>query len=343
VSRSTETLNAETLNAERLTLNAEGCPAEVGRTVPVSRSTETLNAERLTLNAEGCPAEVGRTVPVSRSAETLNAERLTLNAEGCPAEVGRTVPVSRSAETLNAERLTPNAEGCPAEVGRTVPVSRSQSASASLLVVLFAVVYALSFLPFFVTGQYRMPLVPWLCLGAAVGIDRMIQAARDGAWRRVVLALAAAGLAYTGAAVNWLDFKPNLTKWYFDEALSCESIGQVDQAVAMYREATRSNGDTRRSWYNLGLLESARRRPQAAIEAFRSAIRAGMKGGRVWNDLGVVLLRSGRATEARDALAEAVRLRPDRADWRHNYAAALMASGGGDNQPPSTPVDPRRR
>jgi Flp pilus assembly protein TadD len=136
-----------------------------------------------------------------------------------------------------------------------------------------------------------------------------------------------------------------LTKWYFDEALSYESIGQVDQAAAMYREATRSDGDTRRSWYNLGLLESTRGRHQVAIEAFRRAIRAGMKGGRVWNDLGVALLRSGRATEARDALAEAVRLRPDRTDWRHNYAAALMASGGEDNRPlstPSTTINPRR-
>jgi tetratricopeptide (TPR) repeat protein len=200
--------------------------------------------------------------------------------------------------------------------------------TAAVLTLLFCGCYGISFLPFFITGQYRMPLVPWLCLGAAVALERAWEALRARDWRPLAAGLAAAAPAALLSGVNWLDFQPNLAKWHFDNGAAWEARGNVARAVEEYHAAIAAGGQTGNAWYNLGrLLAAAGRLPEAA-EAYRQALRAGLpQEARAWNNLGNTLLRLGQAEEAAAALREAVAADPGNAEMRCNLATALLAGG----------------
>lgn len=207
--------------------------------------------------------------------------------------------------------------------------NQSTGTSGATLVGLFAACYAASFIPFFVTGQYRMPLAPWLCLWAGAGIDRLARALGRRAWRRAAAALLAAASVFTVSAVNWLGTEPNWTKWHFDEAIAWQQLGHPDQAAEHYRAATRAGGDARRAWFNLGLLEFRRGRYDEAVAAYEGAFRAGMTGagGQIWFHLGNARLRQGRPREALAAYTEALKRQPGNAAWRRHYEIARQACG----------------
>jgi tetratricopeptide (TPR) repeat protein len=198
----------------------------------------------------------------------------------------------------------------------------------TVLVILFLGSYAVSFLPFFVTGQYRMPLIVWLCLGAAWTVVRMLDALREKSWRSTMPAAVLAGVVYVLSAVNWNGFQPNLPKWYSDEAWAWKLHGEFGRAEESYRQAIAMGGSVDSIWYNLGNLLKDRGDLDQAIQAYRNALAAGLTNRqKAYNNLGACFLQGGRTDEAMTAFGEAVRLEPNNAAFLSNQAMALRLAG----------------
>jgi len=114
--------------------------------------------------------------------------------------------------------------------------------------------YAASFLPFFVTGQYRVPVIPFLLILGAVGVVELVRALRERRWRVMAIGLAAGAIAYALAAVNVSDYEPNLAKWYFDRGAALGKHEQYDEAMQAYKAAIQANPALPFSYLNLGIL-----------------------------------------------------------------------------------------
>ncbi len=195
---------------------------------------------------------------------------------------------------------------------------------ATQVVLLLSGCYALSFLPFFITGQYRMPLVPWLCLGAAAAVV--------GAWsfrgesRRLGLALCllAAGLVLTH--VNWLGFQPNWAKWHTDEGMAWDARQEPQKAEACYRKAVAASGQTGMAWMQLGLQATDRKAYQQALECYQQALHTGVpEMHRLYGNIATAYYYAGALKDAilwyEKATANAVEM----PEILANYGNALLS------------------
>lgn len=204
----------------------------------------------------------------------------------------------------------------------------TQGSPVTVLILLFAGAYAVSFLPFFVTGQYRMPLAIWLCLGAACTVAGWLHALRVGQWRRAMIAAALVAVVYACSSVNWLHFEPNLAKWYSDEGMAWEACKDKAKAEQSYRQAIAAGGQTGNAWLNLGHLVQERGDLAGAIQHYQQALAAGLPNKqKAYNNMGICLLQSGRVPEAIGAFEEALRLEPANTEFLCNYATSLLAVG----------------
>ena len=126
----------------------------------------------------------------------------------------------------------------------------------SRLMLQFMLIYALATIAFFVTGRYRVPLVPLVMMGAAVGAVGIWDAlrARRLASMAVMLAVAA---AITGVlSVDYFGVRRATAGFTeYTDALDLLDTGRVDEAIARL-EAIRSRQAVRAPEFYLSLVRA---------------------------------------------------------------------------------------
>jgi tetratricopeptide (TPR) repeat protein len=141
--------------------------------------------------------------------------------------------------------------------------------------------YSLSLIVLFVTGRYRMLLVPSLAVFGAVCIDRIIHttrrdlAGRGWIWIALPLAIAA----------------------------------------VLYATQPRANPDFEKAWlwYNRGSYFESAGKENLALYAYRKSLSYNVEFPRTvdsYNNLGIMLLKNGRIEEGKKYLLEAIALNP---------------------------------
>ena len=135
----------------------------------------------------------------------------------------------------------------------------------------------------------------------------------------------AEGLPRLAAALAALH--PKTPEPYFELAAAFEANGQLDQAIAAYRESQRL--DPLYSAASLGLGMALRQAGElpAAAAAFEQATRAAPDNPKAWNELGQVNLDLGLAAKAQDALKQSILLAPE-LPQPHNGLGILLAQSG---------------
>jgi tetratricopeptide (TPR) repeat protein len=103
--------------------------------------------------------------------------------------------------------------------------------------------------------------------------------------------------------------------------------GQLDEAIAEFRESLRLNRDSAPTQYNLGFALSARGRRDEAIAAFQEALRLDPGYAQAHNNLGALLQIDGQADAALDHYRRAAALRPDNVEAHTNLAQLLSNRG----------------
>ncbi len=202
---------------------------------------------------------------------------------------------------------------------------RSGNSSAMLvLILLFILVYFASFLPFFVTGQYRVPVIPFLMLFAAWAVRGWFGLLAGRRGRAALAWLAGLALLYACVSVNYAGFEPNLAKWHFDRGTAFGKQGRTAEAEQSYRAVISADPASAEAWMNLGLVVEKRAGPEAAEPYYRRALELRPDLAKAYNNLGNNLFRQHRLAEAVQCYQSALTLRPSAADVHKNLAAALL-------------------
>lgn len=112
-----------------------------------------------------------------------------------------------------------------------------------------------------------------------------------------------------------------------DAALARHARGEIEPALAVYRDVLRVSPDNIDALLNLGAGLTSQGRPSEALPELRRAQKVGRRLPRAQNDIGVCFVELGRYDEAIEALTSAVTLAPEYVDAWKNLGYALNEAG----------------
>jgi protein O-mannosyl-transferase len=132
------------------------------------------------------------------------------------------------------------------------------------------------------------------------------------------------GIAYLERALR---VKPDFADAHYNLGVALAGAGQLEAAVAQYRETLRLDPGFLRARLNLGSALAAGGRTPEAMDAYRQAIAAEPGYAEAHYNLGTLLSGSGRRVEAAAKFREAIRLDPGYLDAHNNLGGVLRDSG----------------
>ncbi|HOW97265.1 MAG TPA: tetratricopeptide repeat protein [Kiritimatiellia bacterium] len=205
--------------------------------------------------------------------------------------------------------------------------SRAGAAESVALILLLVLSLFASYLPFFVAGRFRAPIVPFLLLFAAYALSEWWKLFREQRMREAVPGLAAAVILYLVLGVNWAGHRPQEADYHYFRGLAFERLGQTQPAMSELVLAIRQRPGHAPTLKLLGGLLLNIQRPEEAVECLDAAARLLPDDAKVRHLRGVALARTGRLPEARAEFEEALRLHPGNADVLFNLGMTLARMG----------------
>jgi Flp pilus assembly protein TadD len=130
-----------------------------------------------------------------------------------------------------------------------------------------------------------------------------------------------AGSAYLGAIV------PETADVHNFLGIALAEKGQLDAAIAEFRDALRLEPDSARTHWHLGAALASRGAREDAVEHLSRSVQIDPGNGQAHYDLAVVLLEARRLDEAVDHLRATLRLVPTSVEAHNNLGLALAQQG----------------
>ena len=196
-----------------------------------------------------------------------------------------------------------------------------------ILMGLFIVVYAISFLPFFSAGQYRLPIVPFLMLFTAYGISRIGSLAIGRNYLPAALWLLA-GIGLFGlASINLMDYQPDPSKWHYDRAVTFQQMGKPDDAIREYENAIQAKPRLFQARSNLGLLLVDKGRMDEAMHQFREALAIRPRDEWSYYGIGRIYAGQGKLEAAAEQYKKAISLFPGHFMAHYDLGRVMLARG----------------
>jgi tetratricopeptide (TPR) repeat protein len=187
---------------------------------------------------------------------------------------------------------------------------------------LFIGAYGLSFVPFFITARYRLPLVPVLLGFAAAGGFALVRS--RGRELAVALAIIAGGLVVANADLAGTGRSTEGHHEPLAEATGLFESGRLSEAAATLDRALATD-----SGFQLLMLrvsvELARNRPDPAEAAARAALALRPDDPSASGSLGNVLAQTGRHAAAESAFLRTVELDPGMVEGWLNLGNLALA------------------
>jgi 4-amino-4-deoxy-L-arabinose transferase-like glycosyltransferase len=193
------------------------------------------------------------------------------------------------------------------------------------LVAGIAILYAASFVPFFVVDRFRVAWLPLLAPFAALAVVELFMACSRRRWTHAAI-LGAALAVGAGASFTPLD-GPTPSAQYFAFGDAELAAGGARAAVAWYERAARADPLQPRVLANLGVAQARLGRFVDAESTLLRAAELWPGSDRVQNDLGLVYLRLGRTSEAERAFRTALHLNPGLGEAYANLGELLLRRG----------------
>ncbi len=191
-------------------------------------------------------------------------------------------------------------------------------------VLLFAGVYAISVILFFVNGRYRIPLTPFFILFASTGLVDLAQRMRRRRWKGVGVApVVAFATAVIVVNANFLGKVPDDSQAHFNQAWAAQKGGDFETALTEYEQVRKEN-----RWYPIALNNKAQilrdmGRIDDAERALREAVEIDPTYYEGWFSLGGILFRKHDFAGAETAYRRTVALWPKKASYHVNLGVAL--------------------
>ncbi len=238
------------------------------------------------------------------------------------------------------------------------------SHEVTILTVLFIFAWFASVLPFFIAARYRVPILPFLMLFAAVGLCYLVRSLKAPDRKFTIILLTGGVLLYLLASVNLYDRQPDRVRWHMDRgrayqragnqakafeefntaldlrpqdaevhfsiATAMEAMGELSEAIDQYREAVRLHPGHTKALNNLGTLLARQGDYDGAIEVFMEALKTGQNQVSVHCNIGLAYEQSGRPREAVSHYRQALEYSPGNPRAKRGLKRALEAAGNTD-------------
>lgn len=200
------------------------------------------------------------------------------------------------------------------------------------IVVLFAVLYAASFMAFFVNSRFRLPLLPILAILAAAVIFDIIERLRNRETIKVAAAItAAAGLAVL-LNVNLYGMQfDNRQQAAFNKGNLYLETGDFPRAIDSYYEAISFERPLQQVHLNLGIAFLKTGQLDSAWNHFITEDSLFGGSAEAMNNLAYLYRQTGQTAEALIAAEAAVEEKPYLPEARLNYWYALRDAGLADS------------
>jgi 4-amino-4-deoxy-L-arabinose transferase-like glycosyltransferase len=195
-----------------------------------------------------------------------------------------------------------------------------------LLVLATALVLAAPSVLFFVTGRYRAPLAPALCVLAAAGLVELAAPRAKPAWAPVTAGLAALALAVSPVrlAVDRVNFRAEL---HYAVAGRLARLGNYEGAARALGEAIALRPDYLEAAYNLGLTQERLQRWPEAVATYERILRRNPDMIEARIRRANALVESGNLGAAEDALHELARDAPEMPEVWITLAKIALRAG----------------
>ncbi|MBW2453087.1 MAG: glycosyltransferase family 39 protein [Deltaproteobacteria bacterium] len=169
--------------------------------------------------------------------------------------------------------------------------------------------YALAFLPFFVTGRYRVAWLVLLAPFAAWTVVQIVLAARRRRWRRTCALVVATSLGLV--LTCWpLRAYPSRANQHMDFVRALLRIGDRHRAAHFARRATELEPTRADAWALRGRVLRLAGEGAAAVELLTAQAATHPQAPALQRELGAALLAVGRPRQAAVALEVSINLRP---------------------------------
>lgn len=216
--------------------------------------------------------------------------------------------------------------GAPAPDARETQ-SREMTRAGVVLIAAFILVYFASYLPFTITGRYRVPLVPLLAVFGAYGLERVLVLARRRAWRRL-LGAALLWLALLGlASANPARYAPEPAKWHYSRGLARARDGDLPAAEREFRTACDLAPGLVPAIVKLGRALQEQGRTDEAVAEYRRAAQLRPDDAEIYDLWGTALAQAGRGEEAIRVFSRGLQADADAVGVRLNLGRALAGRG----------------
>jgi Flp pilus assembly protein TadD/4-amino-4-deoxy-L-arabinose transferase-like glycosyltransferase len=198
--------------------------------------------------------------------------------------------------------------------------------------VLFLLTYFVSFLPFFVTSLYRMPVIPVLLLFGSYGLWSMVDSFRErrhvfGAGWLAVLIMLTLLLNLPELLASPDKYKPDLARWWFAQGV-CHSLDKKpDKAAEAYRNAIAVDPNNSRSENNLAGVYYSLGRVDEAMQHYSRAVEINPYFEEAYCGLALILNNRGKYDEAVKCYKKAVDLNPYLVEARFGLANVMAMLG----------------
>ena len=192
------------------------------------------------------------------------------------------------------------------------------------LIFLFVFVYYLSFLPFFVNGRARVPIIPFCLLLGSYGVYRAGEYAWARRYRPLATWLVVFAAIYGLASIQYVRFVPDRSRWHYQRADSYLRLGDVRKAIEEARPIL--DKPETASYMNMRLARAFAKEgyPDDALKHLMAAIANHPTDPGVLSGGAAELIKLGKIDEGLAHYQEALRLNPGDA-LSHNNLGLLLA------------------
>ncbi len=200
-------------------------------------------------------------------------------------------------------------------------------------IVLFLILYPSAIILVFVTGRYRVPIVPVMAVLAAAGFWGIIETTKIRRYRRTAtmlgVAVAAALLSSLAGpfATESINCRAETYGWLASKSLK---QGEVDKAAEYLNEALIENPDNYAAHDMFGTALNRQGKQKEAVEHFKKAVEINPESFSAHNNLGSMLAQQGKFEDALKHFEKALEINPQLDSAHYNLAMALINLGQPD-------------
>ncbi|MFH1690919.1 MAG: tetratricopeptide repeat protein [Candidatus Eisenbacteria bacterium] len=200
------------------------------------------------------------------------------------------------------------------------------------LLVLFGLTFMASVVPFFITGRYRLAVVPVLLVGAGYAVESLWRAVLVKDLRTLAVAAVTVGVLAVSVGVDTIEF--GVAAMHNAVGMYLGRQGDMAGAAEEFEKAVKENPDDLSARHNLGLALLELKRFDEAAGHFGHAVKRHPRYYEAWIGLGRAHAGTGRDSEALEAWGKVVAMEPRAPDAMLAEALRLVAtlSTGDENQ-----------